>query len=152
MNVYQSELYHHGIKGQKWGVRRYQNPDGSLTAEGKKRYDKELQVGRERLTNRLKNTKSQVDSMQASVNKSNQRNAAQVDAMRMMIKRTLEDDVRTHAIGKKTIQLRNQAKLATAAGVGAAVVASIAAESAIPLLATPALLTAGRAYIIRTRD
>ena len=32
------ELYHHGIKGMKWGIRRYQNPDGSLTAEGKKRY------------------------------------------------------------------------------------------------------------------
>lgn len=32
------ELYHHGIKGQRWGVRRYQNADGSLTAAGKKRY------------------------------------------------------------------------------------------------------------------
>lgn len=32
------ELYHHGIKGQKWGVRRYQNADGSLTGAGKKRY------------------------------------------------------------------------------------------------------------------
>ena len=32
------ELYHHGILGQKWGVRRYQNKDGSLTAEGYKRY------------------------------------------------------------------------------------------------------------------
>lgn len=31
-------LVHHGIKGQKWGVRRYQNEDGSLTEEGKKRY------------------------------------------------------------------------------------------------------------------
>lgn len=31
-------LEHHGIKGQKWGIRRYQNPDGTLTAEGKKRY------------------------------------------------------------------------------------------------------------------
>ena len=28
-------LAHHGIKGQKWGVRRYQNKDGSLTTEGK---------------------------------------------------------------------------------------------------------------------
>lgn len=37
---YPNELYHHGIKGQKWGVRRYQNPDGSLTAAGKKRYGK----------------------------------------------------------------------------------------------------------------
>lgn len=33
-----NELYHHGIKGQKWGVRRYQNPDGTLTAAGRKRY------------------------------------------------------------------------------------------------------------------
>lgn len=32
------ELYHHGIKGMKWGVRRYQNNDGSLTPAGKKRY------------------------------------------------------------------------------------------------------------------
>ena len=34
---YESELYHHGIKGQKWGIRRYQNEDGTLTAEGKRR-------------------------------------------------------------------------------------------------------------------
>lgn len=32
-----NELYHHGVKGQKWGVRKYQNKDGSLTAAGKKR-------------------------------------------------------------------------------------------------------------------
>lgn len=34
------ELYHHGIKGQKWGVRRFQNPDGTLTSAGQKRYVK----------------------------------------------------------------------------------------------------------------
>lgn len=32
------ELYHHGIKGQKWGVRRYQNANGTLTSAGRKRY------------------------------------------------------------------------------------------------------------------
>lgn len=32
------ELYHHGIKGQKWGVRRFQNADGSLKPAGEKRY------------------------------------------------------------------------------------------------------------------
>ena len=35
-----NELYHHGIKGQKWGVRRYQNKDGSLTNAGRKRLKK----------------------------------------------------------------------------------------------------------------
>lgn len=32
------ELYHWGIKGMKWGVRRYQNKDGTLTPAGEKRY------------------------------------------------------------------------------------------------------------------
>lgn len=35
---YTYELYHHGIKGQKWGIRRFQNKNGSLTAAGKNRY------------------------------------------------------------------------------------------------------------------
>jgi hypothetical protein len=35
--IINGELYHHGIKGMKWGVRRYQNKDGSLTALGKRR-------------------------------------------------------------------------------------------------------------------
>ena len=32
-----NELYHHGIKGMHWGIRRFQNPDGTLTAAGKRR-------------------------------------------------------------------------------------------------------------------
>ncbi len=37
-----NELKHFGTKGMKWGIRRYQNKDGSLTPAGKKRYEKEL--------------------------------------------------------------------------------------------------------------
>ena len=37
-----NELMHHGVKGMKWGVRRYQNKDGSLTPAGKKRYDRDV--------------------------------------------------------------------------------------------------------------
>jgi hypothetical protein len=39
--IHNGELYHWGKKGMKWGVRRYQNPDGTLTEAGKKRYAKE---------------------------------------------------------------------------------------------------------------
>lgn len=35
-------IKHHGIKGQKWGVRRFQNPDGTLTTAGLKRYEKAI--------------------------------------------------------------------------------------------------------------
>ena len=45
----ENELYHHGIKGQRWGIRRYQNKDGSLTPAGKKRVS-ELESEYSRLT------------------------------------------------------------------------------------------------------
>lgn len=39
-------LYHHGILGQKWGVRRYQNRDGSYTSAGQKRYSLGQQIAK----------------------------------------------------------------------------------------------------------
>lgn len=36
---YKNYLCHHGVKGQKWGVRNYQNEDGTLTTQGQRRYD-----------------------------------------------------------------------------------------------------------------
>ena len=44
MESWKEELYHHGIKGQKWGVRRYQNYDGTLTEQGRKKYLRTLSV------------------------------------------------------------------------------------------------------------
>lgn len=45
-HAYSNELYHHGIKGQRWGIRRFQNSDGSLTPAGKKRYTSSASINR----------------------------------------------------------------------------------------------------------
>lgn len=42
-----NELQHHGILGQKWGIRRFQNKDGSLTAKGRKRYSGDSSTSKE---------------------------------------------------------------------------------------------------------
>lgn len=68
-SVSSDEIKHHGIKGQKWGRRRYQNKDGSLTAEGKRRYgdvtpeefDKKRADERTADVKRMKGAKSAMD-------------------------------------------------------------------------------------------
>ena len=66
------ELYHYGIKGQKWGVRRYQNKDGSLTAAGKKRrssYDEVRNMSTDELrqkVRRLNNEQRYIDLTKSS--------------------------------------------------------------------------------------
>ena len=61
--VCNDELYHHGVKGMKWGIRRYQNADGSLTNEGKIR-----QKAIRRVRSAAK-TKNDVDSIVDSMSK-----------------------------------------------------------------------------------
>ena len=46
------ELTHFGIKGQKWGIRRYQNQDGTLTAAGKAKYKKYVSAASKSLDER----------------------------------------------------------------------------------------------------
>ena len=54
--VYSDELYHHGTKGQKWGVRKYQNVDGSLKPAGEKRYTENGSSGKKSIKGNLSRT------------------------------------------------------------------------------------------------
>lgn len=65
-------LEHHGIKGQKWGIRRYQNSDGSYTDAGRKRYSKRLEKKVNKSANNYLYNSFQVGTQMAdTINKPN---------------------------------------------------------------------------------
>ena len=73
---YYNELYHHGILGMKWGVRRYQNKDGSLTNAGKRHYGTKANFEK---VQAAKKAAAKANSKQAVARrKANERTAAEV--------------------------------------------------------------------------
>lgn len=61
-NRHRDYLAHHGIKGQKWGIRRYQNPDGTLTEAGKKRYLKEFKKAEDNQLKQYRDSKNKKEA------------------------------------------------------------------------------------------
>lgn len=69
-------LYHHGIKGMKWGVRRYQNKDGSLTPAGKKRKRSAMEEARTLSDEELRSRINRMNAEKQYVNLVNERNVS----------------------------------------------------------------------------
>lgn len=73
------ELYHYGAKGMKWGIRRYQNKDGSLTPAGKKRYYDTPELNKQKI--KMETAKAKRSAAVKKVNKaSNRRSAVPTEA------------------------------------------------------------------------
>lgn len=53
-------LSHHGVLGQRWGIRRYQRKDGTLTAAGKKRYKNDIVFNKDNAHNHISKQKTYV--------------------------------------------------------------------------------------------
>lgn len=105
-----NELQHHGIKGQKWGVRRYQNKDGSLTAEGRKKYGDKDNFEKqypEDVKKNMKKTKSGVDKGKEYVEKAQKGAEEGRQKANRKAKQATEDAVRERAYKMTDQELRD---------------------------------------------
>lgn len=99
------ELKHSGVKGMKWGVRRYQNKDGSLTPAGKKRYDRDVQENNAK----KKDNRIQIDGPDPNrwVREDTSRAKGVVDGSRNMVRELKNVNDATKPKGKKAMDLSN---------------------------------------------
>lgn len=109
---YETKLYHHGIKGMKWGVRRYQNTDGSLTPAGKRREAK------------LSNKAFKKDRVTASKNRRNLSDSdldARINRLKKekQLKELTDEDIHPGRTVVKNLMRNAGSKVVTAAATGA---------------------------------
>ena len=110
----ENELIHFGVKGMKWGVRRYQKKDGSLTSGGKKRYNNVYDINAAYYNKKAKklDAKAKRNSTMASLNKraaeSGSGIISKVNAFNAKYYQKRADKLTSRAIRNKTMAALNE--------------------------------------------
>jgi len=156
--MYENELYHHGIKGMRWGVRRYQNEDGSYTRAGRKRYGMDLDINDKSKTNiakiRLGEARRRLDVAKAN-NNTNTSRLAELRIRERSAKRAIKQakgiDSGAKRLAKgETITGNNlKAALGFAAAYAGSHVLTSALNYSISNLASQGRLTAGHMAVAK---
>ena len=99
--INEQELYHYGVMGMKWGRRRYQNRDGSLTNAGKRHYEKDM--------NKLKAEKKKLRNEERTKKKIQKLKAleSEVDAMKKKSKQPEKEETPAETPEQKRARLLN---------------------------------------------
>lgn len=97
-----NELAHHGVKNMKWGVRRYQNRDGSLTPAGKKRY---LAASKKKKTiNKTKSSGSKSSGKSISIDE-RIKNMSDADLKALALRIDNETKVKAYLVSKQKVSV-----------------------------------------------
>lgn len=127
---YNNELYHHGIKGMRWGIRRYQNKDGSLTPAGQKRRAK-LEGELEKLGGQKKTDDDNAVTRKKSISEMSNKELQEYTT-RMQLEKNYYDAQRNLASSMPPKQVSMGEKLA---------------KKALDEVIMPAAMNAGKAYL-----
>jgi hypothetical protein len=154
-------LVHHGVLGQRWGIRRYQPysiaPRGSgesgkeigAAARAEKRHAKNLEVGGKRLNNRLNNLSKKSRNIDTALNPNARFDAIKYDQAIKNAKEILNNEKRTADVGKRTRRQTAINRTVSAAGgvLVTGIIAGVTGEIPLAIAVTAPVVTGGYAYV-----
>ena len=138
------ELYHHGVPGMKWGVRRYQNKDGSLKPAGKKRYGESKEAAMKARAKAAK--KAEKANAKAAKKAAKQDDKANKKLMKKSVKDMTDEELQK-AISRAKLEQEYLQKHPPEISRGRALVETVKND-----VLKPALIDAGKNYLKKVAD